>query len=141
MANNEQLNTIDFGYELLRVDLIQQLLVNDERLILYYAGRTMAEKYPQQTDEHITLFFNHANWGELTLLKDKSGHRTYELTSQLISDRIARKQEVSYAIEAGFLAHTLQMNLGFTTEATFEVNKSKRKVVFTVEWDKRDPRK
>ena len=46
-----------FAYELLREELLPDLIGNDLDGILYWSGRNLARKYPLETIEEVIQFF------------------------------------------------------------------------------------
>ena len=55
-----------FAYELLREELLPDLIGNDSDGILYWAGRNLARKYPLETIEEVIQFFEKVGWGTLS---------------------------------------------------------------------------
>ncbi|MBU8909173.1 DUF2507 domain-containing protein, partial [Desertibacillus haloalkaliphilus] len=60
-----EVRTDQFGYDLIRNDVLQDLLGKDHDAILYWIGRSLARKYPVSTVEDAILFFEKADWGNL----------------------------------------------------------------------------
>lgn len=61
-----------FGYELIREDLLNELLGEDTPDILYWAGKQIARKYPLFSINEIKEFFTNAGWGTLELIHEKN---------------------------------------------------------------------
>lgn len=124
-----------FGYELLKNDLLPELLGKEHNSILYWAGKSLARKYPTTCFEEIIDFFNKAGWGTLVLVKESRTEAIFELTSELFSD----KKTFSTPLESGFLAEQIEIIKGFITE-TNEVTKTGKvkKVIYHVKWDRLD---
>lgn len=127
-----------FGYELLREVLLPELLGKDTSTILYWAGKTLARKYPLQDMNDIIVFFQQAGWGKLSVKEESKDDLELELTSELISQRFKLKKEPLFQLEAGFLAQQIETQRKVTTEAYEHPKKRADKVVFTVKWDKKD---
>jgi predicted hydrocarbon binding protein len=123
-----------FGYDLLREDVLPDLLGKEHNIILYWAGKSLARKYPINTIEEIITFFQRAGWGELSLVKEKKSELTFELTSSLFE----HKKNIVKPLEAGFLAEQVQNIMGYITETNED--KKKQKVIFHVKWDTHDRR-
>ena len=129
-----------FGYELMKNVLITELLGEESLSILYWSGRKLARRYPLETMDDIIDFFHQAGWGALTLVEKNKKHMKFELQSDLIKARLKHNSETVFTLEAGFLAESLQQNLGCTTEVYTEAEKGKdKKAVFTAQWDALDP--
>ncbi|WP_088068430.1 YslB family protein [Gottfriedia luciferensis] len=132
-------NISGFGYELLRNDLLADLLGKDQHDILYWAGKMLARKYPLATFEEIIDFFEKAGWGTLTVEEEKKQEVHLILTSELITYRNQNKKHVSYQLEAGFLAMQIQQQIDVIAETYEEQSKRGDKVKFQVKWDLKDP--
>ncbi|OIJ13907.1 hypothetical protein BKP37_09485 [Anaerobacillus alkalilacustris] len=124
-----------FGYELLREEVLPDLLGKDHNVILYWAGKSLARKYPLSSIDELIAFFDKAGWGNLVLVKEKKTEAIFELTSHLFD----QKKSFSAPLEAGFIAEQIQYMQGFITEAN-EISKigKLKKVVFHVKWDLED---
>ncbi|WP_226535347.1 YslB family protein [Fictibacillus halophilus] len=125
-----------FGYEILRSDLLPELLGKQERNILYWAGRHLARKYPLHTMEEVSAFFNEAGWGNLEMIEASKTEMVFSLHSLLIEQRIENFQHHTFSLEAGFLAEQIQLQKKCTTEALESMKRNK--VSITVQWDKKD---
>lgn len=125
-----------FGYDLIREDLLPDLLGSEHQQILYWAGKSLARKYPVAEVELIEDFFRKAGFGELKLIKTKKSEMVFEL----ISPRFYNKKKIFASLEAGFLAAQIQQQTGHIAE-TLETAKPGKspKVVFEVKWDLADP--
>ncbi len=124
-----------FGYELLRDDVLPDLLGKEHNIILYWSGKSLARKYPVNSIEEIINFFQRAGWGELSLVKEKKAELIFELTSLTIQ----QKKNVQRPLEAGFLAEQIQNIVGFMTETNEGLKKGKSQtVIFHVKWDPLD---
>jgi hypothetical protein len=128
-----------FGYELIRHDLLGHLFGKEQEDILYWGGKMLARKYPLATFEEIISFFDHAGWGTLVVDEEKKQEFHLTLTSELISYRDKHKKEVSYQLEAGFLAMQIQQQIDVVAETYEEKNKRTDKIKFIVKWDLKDP--
>ncbi|MDM5315654.1 YslB family protein [Fictibacillus sp. b24] len=132
----EQLSVSAFGYEILRSDLLPELLGKQERNILYWAGRHLARKYPLHTMEEVHAFFIEAGWGNLEMIEASKTEMLFSLHSVLIEQRIENFNHQTFSLEAGFLAEQVQLQKKCTTEALESVKRNK--VSITVQWDKKD---
>ncbi|WP_264189832.1 YslB family protein [Bacillus carboniphilus] len=133
------MTTPAFGYELIRNELISDMLGKQSNQMLYWAGKSLARKYPLSSIEEVQSFFTLAGWGNLSLTTQKKNEVEFELTSPLISKRFQIEKDLTYKLEAGFLAEQIQQMNGSITE-TYEKMKSRaKKVTFTVKSDVKDP--
>lgn len=127
-----------FGYELIREVLLPDLLGKDAPQLLYWAGKNLARKYPLPTLEEIASFFNDSGWGTLAVVEEKRTELHFELSSDMIANRISRKGGCHFQLEAGFLAEQIQQQKGLVTEAYEQQKKKDGKVTFLVKWDRGD---
>ncbi|WP_332629149.1 YslB family protein [Halalkalibacter flavus] len=127
-----EVRTDQFGYDLIRNDVLQDLLGKDHDAILYWIGRSLARKYPVSTVEDAILFFEKADWGNLSKLKEKKQLQVFELKGSWMNNDDKR----CYQLETGFLAQQVEMWLECISGATY--SKTKDSVLITVETDKRD---
>ncbi|GEL07175.1 DUF2507 domain-containing protein [Salisediminibacterium halotolerans] len=125
-----------FSYKLLRNDVLPELLGEDESVILYYIGRTLARKHADNWRENgVPIFFQEAGWGLLDELKTKANRKTYVLSVDFAAS------DTSFALETGFLAQVTENETGHVTEATYEVKETNPQLVHIyVKTDRKDPR-
>lgn len=116
----------EFGYALLRETLLPELLGHDEPEILYWAGKSLARKYPCDSIEEIMEFFNKAYWGDLQLIHEKK--RELQLKLQPTNDTY------SFLLEAGFLAEQLSELKNAAAETYMD--EKKEDPIFYIRWDK-----
>ena len=115
------------GATLIRDALIPDILGKDNN-ILYWAGRRLARLFPLAKDEELPIFFEQANWGKLERVKAK----------KIVETRQKLNSACEFLIEAGFLAETIQNQLGFVTEAIID-KKTHGTVTILVQVDTKDP--
>lgn len=125
-----------FGHELIRTELLTNLLGKDAEAILYWAGKELARNHPLTSYEEVVLFFEQASFGTLDRTKEKRSSSTYSLSGKLIDFRLAQKESI-FSLEAGFLAEQMQQINGVYAEAYAEVIKNKT-VLITLKWDNKD---
>lgn len=123
---------IYFGYNVIRNDLLKELLGQEHDSLLYWSGKTLARKYPLHTIEETVDFFKQANWGSLVLIKEKKRQRTFELRGSWMGKHDTR----CYQLEAGFLAQQVESWTGFTSGATHTIKKGF--ILFHIETDVQD---
>lgn len=123
-----------FSNHLLRHILLPEILGEDENEILYWAGKSVARKlYDEMSEMDLTHFFQKANWGELTLIKEKKK----ELQFKLVAPHMIKERP--FTLECGFLAQWMEKEKGFITEATYNVKKKDPcTILITVRWDIHD---
>ncbi|MEH7125642.1 YslB family protein [Bacillus sp. JJ1503] len=127
-----------FGYELIREVLLHDILGDDAPEILYWAGKTLARKYPQKTVSEIIDFFEQASWGNLVLKKESKNEMEFELSSSFIQERCKNNNRCTFQLEAGFIAQQIELQSEVICESYEHPNKRKGKIQFTVKWDKKD---
>ncbi|MFD2446265.1 YslB family protein [Bacillus sp. CGMCC 1.16607] len=134
----EDITIPSFGYDLVREELLTNILGKDAPDILYWSGKNLARSYPLQSITEIIAFFEKAGWGQLSIKKETKNDIFFELTSPLIIYRFQSNKETHYKIEAGFLAQQIETQNGMITEAFEQVHKKAGTVEFTVRWDRKD---
>lgn len=127
-----------FAYELLREELLPDLMGKELDAILYWAGRNLARKYPLETTEEIIHFFEKAGWGNLVITDHKRRDMQFQLTSPLIAERHNKKRHSSYQLEAGFIAEQIQSQRGVIAESYEDQKKRSDSIIFLVKWDVKD---
>ncbi|PCK20574.1 hypothetical protein CEY02_12660 [Bacillus pumilus] len=141
-SNLEQLKEIDvngFAYELIREVLLPDILGQDHSSMMYFAGKLLARKFPQESWEKIPEFFHDAGWGTLTMVHSKKQEIEFELEGSLVSNRLTYQKEPCFQMEAGFIAEQIQLLNEHVAESYEQVKKRADKVILTVKWDLRDP--
>ncbi|WP_315849904.1 YslB family protein [Bacillus thermotolerans] len=124
-----------FGYELIRDTLLTDILGKETSFILYWAGKSLARKFPCSTDEDLCSFFEEAGWGALRLLKEDKREKVFELTGPLIKRRLSIKENSAFTLESGFLAEQLTTQSHKEAEAVVETAKrAEDTVTITVKW-------
>ncbi|WP_191981435.1 YslB family protein [Fructilactobacillus lindneri] len=126
--NNQDLNF--WGIELLRDNLLPDILNEDTHDILYWAGKNLAIKFPVSLDT-ISTFFKQSGFGNLELLKNSDQKMVWKLSGENVEKRIKLNQDADFMLETGFLAQTKQQISGFSTEAEYHI-KFKSTVEITV---------
>ncbi len=121
-----------FGYDLIRNDVLHDILGSDHETILYWLGKSLARRYPLETSEQLIEFFSEASWGTLTLTKEKKKKRVFELTGPWMG----KDDQRCYQLEAGFLAQQIEIALNVISATTYE--QKKQSVTFIVEFEHRD---
>ena len=120
-----------FGYDLIRNHVLSDILGSHEAEILYWAGKSLARKFPLGSLDEAPAFFKNAGFGNLSLEKASKHEAVYSL-SPLTLDGYCFK------LEAGFLAEQKQKIDGFVTEAYEEPHPKKKMVRITLKWDIKD---
>lgn len=127
-----------FGYELIREVLLRDIFGDDTPEILYWAGKSLARKYPLEGMDEIINFFKDAGWGNLVLKNESKKEIEFELSSPLITKRMQRKDKPHFQLEAGFLAQQIEHHKQMISEAFEHPKKRSSTVLFTIKWDKKD---
>jgi len=134
-VNSQQDSQVSaYGYDLLRHELLPELLGEDETMILYWAGKTLARKKMKELESICSEdFFIKANWGRLTLEKEKRQENLYELVS------FHQQKDRPFSLETGFLAQLTEIQKGVISEASYSIKRKKPLTVsIIVRWDKKD---
>ncbi|MDN7240310.1 YslB family protein [Planococcus sp. N028] len=121
----------DFGYELIRDHVLADILGAHETEILYWAGKSLARKFPLYTLDEAPDFFQQAHFGELTLEKASKDETVFSL-------KPAKMENRCFKLEAGFLAQQKQKIDGCLTEAYEEVYQKKNLIRITLKTDLRE---
>ncbi|GAE34891.1 YslB family protein [Halalkalibacter akibai] len=124
--------TNQFGYDLIRNDVLKDVLGKEHDSILYWIGKSLARKYPTSTIEELISFFEEANWGLLSRTKEKKNMQMFELTGPWM----VKGDERCYQLEAGFLAQQLESWYNCIAGATYSAKK--QVIHITVELDRKD---
>ena len=120
-----------FGYEIIRDHVLSDILGKNETEILYWAGKSLARKFPLYTLDEAPDFFFEANFGELTLEKSGKDETVYLLKPVKTENRC-------FKLEAGFLAQQKQKLGGYLTEAYDELIPKKKLVRIILKTDLRE---
>jgi hypothetical protein len=134
----EEISVPSFGYELIREELLTNILGKDAPEILYWSGKHLARTHLLQNLNEISAFFEEAGWGTLTVKKELRNELLFELTSPLIKKRIDLKPDAHFKLEAGFLAQQIETQIGMVSEAYEQIHKKAGLVEITVRWDQKD---
>ncbi|MBU8905103.1 YslB family protein [Desertibacillus haloalkaliphilus] len=132
LDKNVKREASSFGYQLLRADVLANLLGKEQEQILYWAGKSLARKYKLSSIDEVIVFFNQADWGTLAVIKEKKTEMMFQLTDHLYDE----SHPYSVQLEAGFLAEQIQQIKSRIAETT--VKQKKATFVFTVQWDHKD---
>ncbi len=131
LANDETVRPTKFGYELLRYHVIPAILGKHEEDILYWVGKEIAREFPLFSLQELPDFFREADWGNLSIEREKSDTIVYALTRPTLEDF----EQASHALEAGFLAAQHEALQKRVTECYAEKNAKKQVILFEVKWD------
>ncbi|HZG70025.1 MAG TPA: YslB family protein [Chondromyces sp.] len=124
-----------FGYELIRDVLLVDILGKDANEILYWAGKSLARKFPCSTIEELATFFNEAGWGTLTLEKESKREKHFELSGTVVHRRLMIQQEPAFTLESGFLAEQIGIQEKAASEAINDIQKRSNTVMIKVKWE------
>ncbi|HLO10914.1 MAG TPA: YslB family protein [Pseudoneobacillus sp.] len=134
----EDISVPSFGYELIREELLTNILGKDAPEILYWSGKQLARSHRLENMTDIAIFFEKAGWGHLTIKKELKNERHFELSSPLIKKRLQLIKQPHFKLEAGFLAQQIETQNGMITEAYEQVQTKAGIVEFIVRWDQKD---
>jgi hypothetical protein len=127
-----------FGYELMRDILLPEILGKHSTDILYWGGKSLARKFPLVSFDEMEAFCLEAGWGKLDLIEEKKAEHIYTLSGPFIERRLALKTDISFKMEAGFLAEQIQHQKKAVTEAAEEIHKKSKTVKIIVRTDLKD---
>lgn len=129
MENNiEQPNEhVYFINQLYRDFLLPEILGDDNAAILYWAGKRIARHYDLSSFEDLVDFFNMAEFGNLTKIKERRSSITYELSGQTVEDRL-NSDSKEFSIESGMIAEAVQRETARVTECEIELLEKENKV-------------
>ncbi|WP_413627170.1 YslB family protein [Fructilactobacillus vespulae] len=113
-----------WGVEILRDNLLNDILGQDNHDILYWAGKNLSLKFPVQT-ESLPTFFAKSKFGNLELIKHSEIKSTVSLSGEIIERRLKNDKDADFALETGYIAQTIQQNTGFETEAEYNIKRKK----------------
>ncbi|MCM2675227.1 DUF2507 domain-containing protein [Alkalicoccobacillus plakortidis] len=94
----------NFGYDLIRNDVLSELLGTEKESLLYWLGKSIARSHSLESIDDIVDFFKRAEWGTLSLIKEKPYEKTFELEGPWMGKGDPR----CYQLEAGFLAQQFE---------------------------------
>lgn len=131
MTAKEPETTEHFGYEIIRDYVLSDILGKHENDVLYWAGKSLARKFPLFSLDEAADFFRQAGFGELVTEKTGKDETVFVLRPFKLDNRC-------FKLEAGFLAQQQQKISGYLTEAYDEVLPKKKLVRITLKTDLRE---
>lgn len=126
---------------ILRDALIPELLGEDKGDIGYWAGKSLARRFPIGNPTDAAIFFNQVGFGTLTLEKQTAQMTQWQLSGDPVRLRLKVEGTTDFTLEAGFLAEMMAQQLGVVTEAELVDTSRKlkdRAVTFAVYTDPDD---
>ncbi|MDT6980945.1 YslB family protein [Levilactobacillus zymae] len=102
---------------IIRDALIPELLGDDKGAIGYWAGKSLARKFPLGNPKDAAVFFQQVGFGTLTLLKQTAEMSRWQLSGEPVKLRKQLKADNDFTLEAGFLAEMMAQQLGISAEA------------------------
>lgn len=120
-----------FGYEIIRDYVLSDILGKHESDVLYWAGKSLARKFPLYELDEAADFFNQAKFGDLVTEKTGKDEIIFILHPSKMENRC-------FNLEAGFLAQQKQKISGFLTEAYVEELPKKKMVRILLKTDLRE---
>ncbi|MBM7648897.1 putative hydrocarbon binding protein [Bacillus ectoiniformans] len=131
----ESLSVSVFGYELIRDVLLTDILGKECEDVLYWAGKSIARKFPCSSNDELAAFFQEAGWGQLKLIKDSKKERIYDLSGPLVERKLSMQTAPSFTLESGFLAEQIGTLEQAGAESISEILKKTSSVQLTVKWE------
>lgn len=120
----------NFGDYILRYMVIKDILKEDTSEILYWSGKRLFSKFKDTitTTDQLVKFFNDANFGELTLVKENNKKFEFKLSGKNVSQRI--KENLEFSLENGLICEYVQTIKKFY--CTSETKAKSNDVIITV---------
>ncbi|WP_156171232.1 YslB family protein [Lactobacillus acetotolerans] len=133
--NNKHINEhVYFINQLYRDFLLPTILGDDDATILYWAGKRISRHYDLSSFDDIVSFFNTAEFGTLTKVKERRTSITFELSGQTVTDRI-NSDSREFSIEGGMIAEAVQKGIGKATESEITILDKEKKVQIVARFD------
>lgn len=130
MKNNTEHNEhVYFVNQLYRDFLLPTILGDDDATILYWAGKRISRHYDISSFEDLAEFFAMAEFGTLTIEKERRSSTTFELSGQSVSDRIDNGSR-EFALESGMIAEAIEKDTGRATECEITILDKAKKIQF-----------
>lgn len=129
---HQTLTTPYFGQLMLRDAVLPELLGTQTSTILYFAGRDLATRLPLP-DDGISDAFTQMGLGDLAVTKTKVRERRYQLTGEVVQNRLKHFPKADFQFEAGFLAQLVQQALGMSCEAHSQVSGEAIDITLTID--------
>lgn len=123
----EEKEHLYFINELYRDFLFPTILGEDNREILYWAGKRISRQYDISNLEDLKAFFNQAEFGSLKKMKERRTYIIFELSGQTVTDRLETGSK-EFSLESGMIAETIGKMKGKIAECEVAIN-SKKKIV------------
>lgn len=125
ILNDDQISSL-LGQELIRDDLLPEILGTEIHQLSYWAGKRLARKYQLSNLEDISIFFSQFNLGNLNLTKQTSHQINWTLTGKIVSQRIDAVNDVDFFLEAGIISQNVTEILQTPSESeVVKINKGK----------------
>ncbi|WP_201330888.1 YslB family protein, partial [Lactobacillus nasalidis] len=109
-----------FVNQLYRDFLLPTILGGDTPAILYWAGKRITRKYALSEMEDLIEFFKMAEFGDLTVVKERRASIIFTLSGQPISDRLASGSR-EFSLESGMIAEAVEQARGRSAEAEISI--------------------
>lgn len=119
-----------FVNQLYRDFLLPTILGGDTPAILYWAGKRITRKYALSEFEDLSEFFKMAEFGDLTIVKERRSSVIFSLRGQTISDRLAAGSR-EFSLESGMIAEAVEENRGRSAEAEIAIDDKNQTVQIT----------
>lgn len=131
---NQSNEHVYFVNQLYRDFLLPEILGKDDATILYWAGKRISRHYDIASFDDLVDFFEMAEFGNLSKIKERRTSITYELSGQNVIDRL-NSDSKEFALEAGMVAEALQKENNRTTECEINILDKENKVELTARFN------
>lgn len=122
----------------LRDRLLPNLFKEDVGDILYWAGKELARDYTLTSIEELCELMDQLSFGTLTLKEEKKKSYTFQLSGEIVYERLKANSEADFSLETAFVAQTIQMLFNQYTEGFYTLKLKNNSVCITLETDPKE---
>lgn len=119
-----------FINQLYRDFLLPEIMGKDTAAILYWAGKRVARHYDLSSFEDLAEFFDQAEYGTLTKVKERRASIEFELSGQVVIDRL-NSDSADFSLESGMISEAVQREFDRLTECEIKIDQKRELVQFT----------
>ncbi|MDQ0340759.1 hypothetical protein J2S00_003599 [Caldalkalibacillus uzonensis] len=116
------------SYHLIRDQLLPMITGEYQSVILYWAGKDLAQQFKPPNLNSLTHLFLEFGWGELSLEQNQPRLKTFRLTSPFFNQRQIEKNQSTFSLECGFLTEALAQLENKDAEGEYELVQKKQDV-------------
>lgn len=116
IVNNPRITDL-LGQELIRDELLPSILGSDNHEISYWAGKHLARNHRLATFDDLATFFTQFKLGNLKLVKKVGRQINWQLSGEIVKNRLDLFDDPDFYLETGFIAQSCQYISDQTAEA------------------------